>query len=58
MVKYGQFVESEGQFTNLRNGDTVRLYKEAMTQAGYRPGTVALHLSVLRGTYRELGKKG
>ena len=39
-------------------GDTVRLYKESLTQAGYRPATVAQHLSVIRGTYRELGKRG
>jgi site-specific recombinase XerD len=39
-------------------GDHVRLYKEAMVQAGRRPATIARALSVIRGTYEQFGKKG
>ena len=39
-------------------GDHVRLYKEALQQAGRRPATIARALSVLRGTYEQFGKKG
>ena len=39
-------------------GDHVRLYKEALLQAGKKPGMVARALSVLRGTYEQFGKKG
>lgn len=39
-------------------GDHVRLYKEAMIQAGSRPASVARALSVVRGTYEQFGKKG
>lgn len=39
-------------------GDDVRLYKGGMLQAGHAPATVARTLSVLRGTYEQLGKRG
>lgn len=39
-------------------GDHVRLYKEALLQAGRRPASVARALSVIRGTYEQLGNKG
>lgn len=38
-------------------GDHLRLYKEAMQQAGQSSATIARALSVLRGTYRQFGKK-
>ncbi len=40
------------------NGDHVRLYKEAMVRAGFRPATVARRLSVIRQAYQQFGKKG
>ena len=39
-------------------GDDVRLYKEALVQAGQRPASIARALSVIRGTYEQFGKKG
>jgi len=39
-------------------GDHVRLYKEALVQAGKRPASIARALSVVRGTYEQFGKKG
>ena len=39
-------------------GDHIRIYKEAMVQAGRRPATIARALSVIRGTYEQFGKKG
>lgn len=39
-------------------GDDVRLYKEAMQQAGHSAATIGRTLSVLRGTYEQFGKKG
>lgn len=38
-------------------GDHVRMYKEALVQSGKRPASVARALSVIRGTYEQLGKK-
>ena len=40
------------------SGDHVRLYKEALMQSGKRPASIARALSVIRGTYEQLGKKG
>jgi len=40
------------------SGDDVRLYKEAMDQAGHSAATIARVLSVLRGTYQQFGTKG
>lgn len=39
-------------------GDHVRMYKAALLAAGRTPTTVARALSVLRGTYQQLGKRG
>lgn len=39
-------------------GDNVRLYKEALDQAGHAPATISRVLSVIRGTYQQFGKKG
>jgi len=39
-------------------GDHVRIYKEAMVQAGRKPVTIGRALSVIRGTYEQFGKKG
>lgn len=39
-------------------GDHVRLYKDALAQAGNRPASIARALSVVRGTYEQFGKKG
>ena len=39
-------------------GDDLRMYKEALRQAGMASSTIARKLSVLRGTYEQWGKKG
>ncbi|MGV3616671.1 MAG: tyrosine-type recombinase/integrase [Fimbriimonas sp.] len=39
-------------------GDDVRMYKEALRQAGQKSATIARKLSVIRGTYEQWGKKG
>lgn len=39
-------------------GDHVRIYKEALSRAGKKTGTIARALSVIRGTYEQFGKKG
>ena len=39
-------------------GDDVRMYKEALRQAGMASSTIARKLSVIRGTYEQWGKKG
>lgn len=39
-------------------GDDVRLYKEALRQAGLASASIARKLSVIRGTYEQWGKKG
>jgi site-specific recombinase XerD len=39
-------------------GDHVRLYKEALVQAGRRPASIARALSVIRGAYEQFGQKG
>jgi site-specific recombinase XerD len=39
-------------------GDDVRLYKEAMDQAGHSAATISRVLSVILGTYRQFGAKG
>jgi integrase/recombinase XerC/integrase/recombinase XerD len=39
-------------------GDDVRIFREALRQAGMQPATIAKHLSVLRGMYRQFGKRG
>jgi len=38
-------------------GDHVRLYREALVQAGRRPASIARVLSVIRGAYEQFGKK-
>ena len=38
-------------------GDHVRLYKEALVQSQKKSGTIARHLSVIRGLYEQFGKK-
>lgn len=40
------------------SGDDVRLYKEAMQQAGRSAATINRVLSVIRGTYQRFGTKG
>jgi len=39
-------------------GDHVRIYKEAIVQAGRKPATIGRALSVIRGSYEQFGKKG
>ena len=39
-------------------GDHVRIYKEAIAQAGRKPATIGRALSVIRGSYEQFGKKG
>ncbi len=39
-------------------GDDVRMYKEALRQAGLASASIARKLSVIRGTYEQWGKKG
>ncbi len=39
-------------------GDDVRIFREALRQAGMQPATIAKQLSVLRGMYRQFGKRG
>ena len=38
--------------------DHVKIYKASLLKAGVRPGTIARKLTVLRGTYQQLAKKG
>jgi site-specific recombinase XerD len=38
--------------------DHVRLYKAALRESGKSPGTISRKLSVLRGVYRQLAKRG
>lgn len=40
------------------NGDDIRIFREALRQAGMQPATIAKHLSVIRGVYRQFGKRG
>ena len=39
-------------------GDDVRIFREALRQADMQPATIAKHLSVIRGVYRQFGKRG
>jgi site-specific recombinase XerD len=39
-------------------GDDVRVFREALRQAGMQPATIAKQLSVIRGMYRQFGKRG
>lgn len=39
-------------------GDDVRIFRDALQQAGMKPATIAKHLSVIRGVYRKFGKRG
>ncbi len=38
--------------------DHVKMYKASLVKTGVRPGTIARKLTVLRGTYQQLAKKG
>lgn len=40
------------------SGDDVRIFRGALQQAGLAPATVAKQLSVIRGMYRQFGKRG
>jgi len=40
------------------SGDDVRIFREALRQAGMKPATIAKQLSVIRGVYRQFGKRG
>lgn len=40
------------------NSDHIKLYKASLVQAKVRPGSIARKLTVLRGTYQQLAKKG
>ena len=47
-----------GQSPLSVNGDDVRIFREALRQAGLQPATIAKQLSVIRGMYRQFGKRG
>lgn len=40
------------------NGDDIRIFREALRQAGMQPATIAKQLSIIRGVYRQFGKRG
>jgi site-specific recombinase XerD len=40
------------------SGDDVRIFREALRQAGMKPATIAKQLSVIRGVYLQFGKRG
>ena len=40
------------------SGDDIRIFREALRQAGMQPATIAKQLSVIRGMYRQFGKRG
>lgn len=39
-------------------GDDIRIFREALRQAGMQPATIAKQLSIIRGVYRQFGKRG
>ena len=56
--KFFAAMQVQGVHPYAVTGDHVRMYKEALVEAGAKPNTVCQALSVLRGTYQQFGKKG
>lgn len=58
LAAFVRHMEAHGVDPLQVTGDDVRIYKEALKQAGKSRTTIARVLSVLRGTYEQLAKKG
>lgn len=58
LAAFVRHMEAQGIDPLQVTGDDVRMYREALKQPGKSRTTIARVLSVLRGTYEQLGKKG
>lgn len=51
-------MQDQGVHVLQVTGDQVSLYKESLRKSGYKATTISQALSVIRGLYQQLGKKG
>jgi len=58
MQAFFRAMQEQGVHPYDATGDHVRLYKEALTEAGLQAASIARTLSVIRGVYQQFGKKG
>jgi site-specific recombinase XerD len=58
LATFAQHMQRQGIGLLDVTGDDLRIYRAALLAAGKTPGTVGRMLSVLRGTYQQLGKRG
>lgn len=58
LKQFAERMERQGVSAIDVTSDHIKLYKASLVQAQVRPGSIARKLTVLRGTYQQLAKKG